>query len=241
MESFEELLEQYMDDVQIENKISSDIDIVDHEEKSSKKRIGDNFLRTISISEFVRNYLGTEHDCSNLKHRGLKSFKNPYVVGIPNEFAIKNPDCIIRNEIIVVIDSYGNPGTYINPELLRDIQNMEEAKIVLDILSSVSVYDLKDVKILYEEFMMIIDTINALEQQYISGCDLLNQLQKKSILREIRKYAKETQIKKREISKTQKDIVDNINFRNKLLKKIEKIVNPKKEMVPILKNEGENK
>lgn len=222
MEKFEDLLEQYLDEKEIKEKIDADLkEEQEKEKKTPDKKIDDNFVQTIPISEFVLYYLGTKHDCSNLKHRGLKSFKNPYVIGIPNEFAIKNPDCIIKNEILVVIDSYGNPGTYINPTLLKNLQSMEECKNILSILRTIRVNDLENIQTLYSEYMKIIEKIDELEKQYTDSCDLLNLLQKKSILREIRQYVRKAEKKQIEFTKKQNKLFESINFEGRLLDEYE--------------------
>ena len=152
MENFEEMLEKYLDEKIIGDKIQIDENEFEEENLIKKKNTSTNFLNTISISDFVKYYLGTEHECKDLKHKGLKSFNNPYVVGISNEFAIKNPDCIRRQEILVVIDSYGNPGTYINPVLLKNLENMEECKNILKILNSIRIVNLEEIVLLYNEY-----------------------------------------------------------------------------------------
>lgn len=146
MEDFKELLEKYLDEEEIAKKREEDSS--EELEIKNNKTIN-NFLITISIKDFVNYYLGTEHDCKNLKHRGLKSFNNPYVIGISNDFAAKNPDHVRRNEILVVIDDYGNPGTYINPNLLRKIKTMEECKHLLKLLQKVRIYNLEKINKLY--------------------------------------------------------------------------------------------
>lgn len=210
MEKFEEMLEQYLDNDEISKKLNLD-DVKEEEENVNyKKKTCNNFFNTVTISDFVKYYLGTDHDCKDLKHKGLKSFNNPYVVGISNEFAVKNPDCIRRNEILVVIDSYGNPGTYINPLLLKQLEDMETCKTVLNLLSSIRLHNLSQIVHLYDKYMKTVNKIEKLEQQYIDGCDLLNQLQKNSILKEIKEYVKEISLKGSELVNIQNEILLNL-------------------------------
>lgn len=209
MEKFEEMLEQYLDNDEISKKLNLD-DVKEEENVNYKKKTCNNFFNTVTISDFVKYYLGTDHDCKDLKHKGLKSFDNPYVVGISNEFAVKNPDCIRRNEILVVIDSYGNPGTYINPLLLKQLEDMETCKIVLNLLSSVRLNNLSEIVHLYDKYMKTVNKIEKLEQQYIDGCDLLNQLQKNSILKEIKEYVKEISLKGSEFVNMQNEVLLNL-------------------------------
>ena len=215
MENFGELLGQYLDDEIINEKKQLDkeevIDI------NNKKKVNGNYFNTVAISDFVTYYLGTDHDCKNLKHKGLKSFDNPYVIGISNEFALKNPDCVRRNEIIVVMDSYGNPGAYINPLLLTQMEDMESYKTILKLLSDIRTHNFAQAKILYEEYAKIVSKIEQLEKQYIDGCDLLNQLQKKSILKEIKEYAKEAALKGNEFASKQNEVLASLLDENKLL------------------------
>lgn len=209
MEKFEEMLEQYLDNDEISKKLNLD-DVKEEENVNYKKKTCNNFFNTVTISDFVKYYLGTDHDCKDLKHKGLKSFNNPYVVGISNEFAVKNPDCIRRNEILVVIDSYGNPGTYINPLLLKQLEDMETCKTVLNLLSSIRLHNLSQIVHLYDKYMKTVNKIEKLEQQYIDGCDLLNQLQKNSILKEIKEYVKEISLKGSELVNIQNEILLNL-------------------------------
>ena len=192
MDEFSRILEDYLDEEEINKKIENDRS-KSVKKTSQNKNHKNEFYKTISISEFVYQYLGTDHDCTNLKHQGLKSFKNPYVVGVSNDFAHKNPDCIIRNEILVVIDSFGNPGTYINPNLLKDIETMEECKTTLKLLNKIKIYNFNDAKRLLSFHKAILLRIEELEKKYMESCDLLKILEKEKILFEIQKFARDIQ------------------------------------------------
>lgn len=210
MEKFEEMLEQYLDDDIIKEKLQLDKD-EPIETISNKKKVNGNYFSTIDISDFVTYYLGTNHDCKDLKHKGLKSFDNPYVIGVSNDFALKNPDCVRRKEILVVIDSYGNPGAYINPLLLKQLEDMESYKTILNLLQNIRTHDIAEAKTLYEEYEKIIATkIELLERQYIDGCDLLNHLQKNSILKEIRDYVKQAILKGNEFIDKHNEVLSNL-------------------------------
>lgn len=211
MEKFEDLLEQYLDEEQIKEKI--ELDELSNDEitvEKENKKTGNNFVRTITMKEFVTYYLGTEHDCKNLKHKGLKSFKNPYIVGVSNDFAIKNPDCVIRNEILVVVDDYGNKGSYINPNMLKDLTTMEQRKQTLELFDKIKIHDLSCVSQYFNEFMELKESISELEKSYMDTCDLLNCLQKKNVLSQIRKYVKQLKQKQIEFANTQQDVIEKI-------------------------------
>lgn len=59
---------------------------------------------SISIGQFVCQYLDIKADCRNLKHQGLKSFGSPLVVGVSNKYADKNPDLVKKGILIIVLD-----------------------------------------------------------------------------------------------------------------------------------------
>lgn len=224
MEDFKELLEKYLDEEEIAKKREEDSS--EEIEIKNNKTIN-NFLITISIKDFVNYYLGTEHDCKNLKHRGLKSFNNPYVIGISNDFAAKNPDHVRRNEILVVIDDYGNPGTYINPNLLRKIKTMEECKHLLKLLQKVRIYNLEKINKLYTEYMNIQNKILDLEKIYVDGCDLLYVLNKNNILRKIKKYVRESYEKRSEFNEQTENIEKLLNNENSLITNLEELIKVK--------------
>lgn len=224
MEDFKELLEKYLDEEEIAKKREEDSS--EELEIKNNKTIN-NFLITISIKDFVNYYLGTEHDCKNLKHKGLKSFNNPYVIGISNDFAAKNPDHVRRNEILVVIDDYGNPGTYINPNLLRKIKTMEECKHLLKLLQKVRIYNLEKINELYTEYMNIQNKILDLEKIYVDGCDLLYVLNKNNILRKIKKYVRESYEKRSEFNEQTEDIEKLLNNENSLITNLEELIKVK--------------
>ena len=224
MEDFKELLENYLDEEEIAKKREEDSS--EELEIKNNKTIN-NFHITISIQDFVNYYLGTEHDCKNLKHRGLKSFNNPYVIGISNDFATKNPDYVRRNEILVVIDDYGNPGTYINPNLLRKIKTMEECKHLLKLLQKVRIYNLEKINKLYTEYMNIQNKILDLEKIYVDGCDLLYVLNKNNILRKIKKYVRESYEKRSEFNEQTENIEKLLNNENSLITNLEELIKVK--------------
>lgn len=216
MEKFEEMLEQHLDEDIIREK--KELDKTEPIESSTnKKKVNGNYFSTINISDFVTYYLGTNHDCKDLKHRGLKSFNNPYVIGVSNDFAVKNPDCVRRKEILVVIDSYGNLGAYINPLLLKQLEDMETYKTVLNLLQNIRTHNFTEAKMLYEEYEKIVIKIDLLERKYLDGCDLLNQLQKNYILKEIRNYVKQAALKRNDFVNKQNEVLASLLNENDIL------------------------
>lgn len=149
------------------------------------------YIDGISIQEFVSYYLGTEHDCYNLKHQGLKSFNNPYVIGVSNDFALKNPDYVMRQELIVVIDDYGKPGTYINPANIHKLIEIETCKEKIKFLESIKCYNFKEIATVYQMWMKLVTDIKFLEGLYGSTYELLYLTNKTKVLKAISDFAKE--------------------------------------------------
>lgn len=227
---FEQMIDQYMDTNEINKKIELDnyIETTD-KQKQSRMRKKD-FVETISISDFV-SLLGTEHDCNGLKHRGLKSFENPYIVGISNDFALKNPELIIKRQIFVVIDDYGNPGTYINPEILKNIETMEQYKCTLNLLGKISVHSLASINKLYEEYTKIVNKMAELQNTYISNIDFFKNLEVKKLLRKIKKFAQTANDKCIKFNEEQNDMNQIIELQHEILEKFSDVVEKKEETI----------
>lgn len=149
------------------------------------------YIDGLAIKDFVNYYLGTKHNCSNLKHQGLKSFDNPYVIGVSNDFIFKYPDCIIKKELIVVEDDYGNLGTYINPNNIKGLTELEICKEKIKLLSNICCHDFEEASFLYKIWMTLINEINWLQGLYGCTYELLYIMNKAKVLKSIRKYAKE--------------------------------------------------
>lgn len=218
MENFEEMLENYLDENEINSKKK-----MDYEEPIKKKNYSKykhQFEKTITIREFVNNYLGINHDCKNLRHIGLKSFESPYIISISNDFAIKNKEFVLRNEILIVVDSYGNPAAYVNPNLLKQITTMEELKNTINILEKIRLNNLLGIKSLYDQYDLINKKIIELSLSYSDGNELFRRLNKKEILIEIKKYAKQVSKNKDEIAIVQEKIEQAINLEYALIEQI---------------------
>lgn len=190
MENFDELLEEYIDIDEINEKIEDDLKQEDIKNNKLVKRSNNDFIKTITIKEFVNKYLEVNHECENLKHQGLKSFNSPYIVGVSNDFASKNPELVLKNDILVVIDSYKNPGTYVNPNLLKQIETMEEYKYALNLLEKITLNDFSNLKDLFTSYRDLLLKIEVSKKSYDENCKLLKTLKKKKILFDIRNNIK---------------------------------------------------
>lgn len=222
MEKFEDLLDMYLDEQEISKKIQLDDEEADCEKKYSKYK--HQFQNTITICEFVSEYLETEHDCNNLKHIGLKSFKNPYVIGASNDFAIKNMEYVLRNEILIVVDSANNPAAYVNPLILKHIETMEQLKYTMNILEKIRIHNLSNIKSLYDQFININNRMKIVNKDYLIGNEILRKLNKKYVLNEIKEYVSMLNINIELIEETKNDIETTLNYEYSIVDKIENIV-----------------
>lgn len=145
---------------------------------------------TISMNEFVTRYLGTKHNCANLRHIGLKSFNNPYVVGVSNDFALSNIDYVKRRELLVVLDCNGNPGTYLNPLNLKKLVDLENIKGTLKLLEKIRLHELKKILPLYQQYQKLLSEYLILDKWCSNYYELLELSEKKYVLKKIRKEVK---------------------------------------------------
>ena len=123
---------------------------------------------TVDIKDFVEHYLGITYapaietiDCYRYKHgkkvkvgsktrinydtlwhRGLKELQSPFVIGVDNDYANKNPDKVYGGELLLVIDARGNRGTYVNPEYIRQLIASEDIEFQLKKLRKTGITNL---------------------------------------------------------------------------------------------------
>ncbi|MDD3341762.1 MAG: hypothetical protein PHN72_06215 [Bacilli bacterium] len=126
---FEEMLPLYLDVEEME--VKKEMDWKSSASASQKEKIQSPFNTkdSISIQEFVNDYLQISGSCETLYHSGLKSLDCKYVIGVDNNYANKNPGLVYNGYLLLVIDSRGKRGTYLNPRDLKffqDNQNIEE-------------------------------------------------------------------------------------------------------------------
>lgn len=151
---------------------------------SSNDKKFDRVTDTISIKKFVCNYLGADDvDCKNLRHVGLKSFCNPYVVGVSNEFSKKNSDYVKTGKILLVLDSRGDLGSYINPELLIKLSDTDSIEDTRRILQNARIYSLKELSDFYAKMSMLYKDLEMIEtyEQLINDAgkqDAVDKIQK---------------------------------------------------------------
>lgn len=119
----------------------------------------------ITIKKFVNNYLGTHDvDCKNLRHIGLKSFGNPLVVGVSNDFADKNPEYVKTGSILIVIDSRGDRGSYINPNLLIKLTDRENVINIEKIIKDAKILDLKELSKFFSKISLLFQELETIER-----------------------------------------------------------------------------
>lgn len=139
-ENFYDLVEQYLDLELIKEKFDSDE--LSDECSSSLSDSPFSTNDAISINDFVNNFLNISVesvDAKNLYHCGLKQLKCPYVVGVSNEFANKNPEYVKLGYLLLVIDAHRNRGTYLNPVYLHQLLEMEIVEQELNRLKKLGV------------------------------------------------------------------------------------------------------
>lgn len=138
-EDFLSLCEEYLTDEAFE-QYSKEDDKLDNEEDSSKSiRLDFSDEYIISITRFLREYLGFDvyekqkkdseekyvlgNKTLDLYHSGLKDLKIPYVKGISHEYANQHPEYVLGGYIVLVVDTKGKKATYLNPILIKEYIN----------------------------------------------------------------------------------------------------------------------
>ena len=189
-ENFYELLEQYLNVQEIEEKRKLDDDVVENDvalSSDSPFTLAD----TISINDYVNNFLMIKSDSSNLMHCGLKDLNCPYVVGVSNDFANKNPELVKQGFLLIVTDVKRKRGTYINPVYLRKILEKNDIEREFALFSRKRVHELERIVSLYSEYIVLKDMVETNQAFY----NLLEEQNKLRKLKEIRKYEEMGEIK----------------------------------------------
>ena len=151
-ENFIDLLDEYLNSEELEMKRKNDeMNIVKHDipPKTESPFTEEDF---ISIEKYVNDYLGIKSNCYKLWHCGLKDLQSPYVMGVSNDFANKNPELVKEGYLLLVLDTKHNRGTYINPIYLDRILNKEEAEKELKVLSHQRNVDLQKLDMFYKQY-----------------------------------------------------------------------------------------
>ena len=114
---------------------------------------------TISIKQFLFQYLNINSSCIRLRHCDLKQFESPLVVTVSNDYADKNPDLIKEGFLILVLDCKKDKATYINPKCIRTLVQARTIRQRLLELEKTKVYTFEDYKVLF-------DLANELEEEF---------------------------------------------------------------------------
>lgn len=150
-ENFLDLLERYIDEEAISEKINLDSK---NDENVIDKNIRLEFDKndTISIRKFVNDYLKIQSSCEGLLHKGLKSFESKYVMTISNEFAHKNPEFVQNGYLLLVLDTHHNLATYINPYYLKKVIESGDVEKVYRIFSKKVINDFNELQEYFETY-----------------------------------------------------------------------------------------
>lgn len=199
-ENFEALLEMYMDENEINEKIKSDNKEIKEEEKNnekvseSKKDIRKYKEYAISMEEFLSKYLKMHASklCSTtLSHKDLKylTVGNPLVVGIYNGYV--DIDEIIKNDYLLVYDCNGDIGSYLNPDKLRDLTKLEFVSKQYEIIRKSRIRALEDLDEFYKKYCSIKDELDYLTLKCTGYNEMLTKARKNGSVGKIKKYVHE--------------------------------------------------
>ena len=213
-EDFMAMLDDYMDEDVI-NQIVEEDSKGDKKSKRSGHSTESKFPETmaISIKDYVEHYLGipiipsvevVEHtkykkgkkvktktttrvNYDTLWHHGLKEIGSPLVFGVDNEYANKNPDRVYDGELLLVIDSKGNRGTYVNPIFIKKLIESEDIENELNKLRKTGIHQLDELSDYIKECV-------KLQSQYESYADKNQKVLE--VLKETHKMQKFKELKK---------------------------------------------
>lgn len=195
-ENFEALLDMYIDEEEIEKKIEMDNLETEKEEKKqdSKKDIRKFKEYAISMEEFLNKYLkiNISEPCAKiLTHRDLKylTIDNPLVVGIYNGYV--DIDEIIKKDYLIVYDHFGDIGSYLNPDKLRDLTKLKFVSNEYNIVKKSRVNLLKDLNELYQTYCSIKEEYDYLTLKCAGYEEMLTKAEKNGSVGKIKKYVHE--------------------------------------------------
>lgn len=188
---FEELLEDYLDEEEIKDKIKLDKDEVEEEKKSNRDDLATLREYAISIPEFLRDYLKTDISnikTNNLTHRNFKDLTqdNPLVIGIYNKYV--DIDEVLKKDYLIVTDCNNNIGSYLNPNYLRDLTKLEIIKKQLSIMKKIRISILNDLEEYYKNFMEATEEYEYLNHKCSGYVEMLEKVGKKGTVKKLKKY-----------------------------------------------------
>ena len=199
-ESFEALLEKYMDEDEINEKIKLDNEEIKEEEKNnengseSKKDIRKYKEYAISMNEFLSKYLKMHSSklcATTLSHKDLKylTVGNPLVVGIYNGYV--DIDEIIKKDYLLVYDCNGDIGSYLNPDKLRDLTKLEFVSKQYEIVRKSRIRALEDLDEFYKKYCSVKDELDYLTLKCAGYNEMLTKAEKNGSVGKIKKYVHE--------------------------------------------------
>ena len=208
-EEFKELFEQYLDEDLIEAKKREDEKEIRYELHHTNKHVESRYTinDAIMIGDFVNNYLDIEGDCSNLWLSGLKDLNSPFLFGVSNDFANENVKLVRNRTLLLVIDGKGHRGTYVNPNLIKNIldfdyEDYEKQKEIEKRLDDFRKAGVQNLDLLGEymarclELADVRDKVAAYEEQLAiteSGCDFMQ------LMKDTHKMGQFQRLRKKEI------------------------------------------
>ena len=150
------MYEEYMDEAEFDKINEIDNEEEEEEFKTSKKEQTYYPFPTqllIPMKTFVNEYLGVQHNCKNLWHSGLKNLGSMWVFGVDNNYANLHPERVYDRDLLIVIDSRGNRGTYVNPLKLRELLNTDFNENQADLIT---LGLLESRRLFHENFMQLL-------------------------------------------------------------------------------------